>query len=135
VVLGIDVFNSNLDQIITYSYRHNQLLLGLFVFKQVLDNIVLVMSDGFTIAGAKSGKKLNEFFVFFLDFAEGNELLDDLGSYLVLKKFEVVTEEFLYGALGVDIVFFVCFHCLREEKIDPLSGVHLIDFVSAYRTL
>ena len=42
------------------------------------------MSDGFTIAGAKSGKKLNEFFVFFLDFAEGNELLDDLGSYLVL---------------------------------------------------
>ena len=84
MVLGIDVFNSNLDQIITYSYRHNQLLLGLFVFKQVRDNIGLVMSDGFTIAGAKSGKKLNEFFVFFLDFAEGNELLDDLGSYLVL---------------------------------------------------
>jgi hypothetical protein len=70
------------------------------------------MCDSLSIACTKSGKKLNQFFVFFLDFAQRDELLDDLRSNLVLQKLEIVTEEFFNCALCIDVIFLVSFHCL-----------------------
>ena len=116
--------------LLTHPNGHHQLITGFLVLQQVFHNIVLVVLDGLAIAGAEGGQEFHKFLVLVLDLAQVDELLDDPRGDLSLQQLLVVTQQLLHRALRIYVILFVSFHSLREEEVDPLGGVHLIDFVA-----
>ena len=66
-----------------------------------------------------------------MDLAQLDELLDDLRCDLILKQLLVITEKFFNCTLCINVIFLIGLHGLREEKVDPLRCVHLVEFVAA----
>jgi hypothetical protein len=70
-----------------------------------------------------------------LNLAQSDKLFNNSWSDLVHKELLVIRKQLLNSALSQNVILFVRLHGLREEEIDPLRGIHLIDFIASNCTL